>query len=105
VGAQPLEIRALVAAEGVASIPTLESESASLPYGGLFDIDYAKSPQWLWSEPHCSHRDGRRIDISLSVFSTFTANEKKAVLGALQVALQKSGLKPSVEGDHWHVGF
>lgn len=42
---------------------TINSGGASLPWGGLFDINQN------WNQPHCSHRQGNEIDFGLSSFN------------------------------------
>jgi hypothetical protein len=96
-----MNFRAEVADAGIGPIPVIESESASLPFGGLFDIHYATDSPW--TAPHCSHRDGRRIDISLSVFDAFPAPTRQKLALVLEQAMMDAGLSPVREGDHWHV--
>jgi hypothetical protein len=81
------------------SVPVLKSEAGSLPWGGLYDI------KRNWKNPHCGHRDGQTIDLSLS---TLTGQEKQA----LENAVIDSGMNfyhapfnetPFDDGaDHWH---
>jgi hypothetical protein len=81
----------------LANVPPILSQAASLPWGGLYDIDHN------WGTPHCGHRDGETIDLSLS---NLTTTEKSS----LQVAARKSGvnffyipespLNPAA--NHWH---
>jgi hypothetical protein len=91
------------------SAPTpLESEAVSLPHGGLFDINDD------WSQPHCSHREGKSIDLSLS---KLTAAEQKVLADAVITAglhfyrLESPGVQTCLPGqkphedvctDHWH---
>jgi hypothetical protein len=88
----------LLAEQAGDSNPTpLRSEAASLPLGGIFDIDLT------WTQPHCGHRDGQTIDLSLS---NTTAVEKNA----MKVAANDAGLafyyvpeSPSnPSANHWH---
>ncbi len=52
-------------------IPLIESEGASLPLGGLFDYENT------WGAPHCTHRDGKTIDISFSAFDTLPTTRRR----------------------------
>lgn len=86
------------------SIVALKSEAASLFWGGLFDIDQD------WDEPHCGHRDGKTLDLSLSVFyKNFYSKELKT---ALSRAVTDSGFvfygdesPANPEINHWHISF
>jgi hypothetical protein len=77
--------------------PRIYSQAASLPWGGIYDI------QRDWDTPHCGHRDGMTIDLSLS---NLDAGEKKE----LATAAKDSGLgfyyvpeSPSnPRANHWH---
>lgn len=83
-------------------IPTLKSEGASLSWGGLFDINQN------WHAPHCSHRNGTDIDISMSPFTN--SPYKNQLKLSLQKALSKNQLSfpvtvesPSnISATHWH---
>ncbi len=84
------------------TIPSLVSEAASLPLGGLFDI-YQK-----WHQPHCSHRNGKAIDLSLSVFNGPNKDRlKKALQRAIKDALLKMPYalesQNNPRANHWHV--
>jgi hypothetical protein len=87
----------------ITPVPNLESQSASLPFGGLFDFDYSTSV--AWTIPHCSHRDGRRIDLSRSRFSGYPAGVRVDLEKFLMKALRVSKLYFVDEGDHWHVAY
>lgn len=85
-------------------IPDIESQGASLPWGGLFDY---KVP---WQAPHCSHRDGNTIDISIN--SVFTGKPYETQLKAsLAEALIEAGFNCWVPSEspsnpsasHWHL--
>jgi len=80
------------------SIPSLASQAASLPLGGLFDYRWNQGN--AWHPPHCSHRDGRTIDISRSSFPAATFEHLE---NALWYAAFKSGFSIVDEGDHWHL--
>ena len=86
--------------------PPLDSQAASLPWGGLYDT------KQNWLPQHCGHRDGKTLDISLSK----TSDQQKT---AIQDAANLSGLQfnyiaesptctqnPYVckggNPDHWH---
>jgi hypothetical protein len=77
--------------------PHIHSQAASLPWGGIYDI------QKDWDTPHCGHRDGMTIDLSLS---NLTLKERQK----LSAATQRSGLgffyvpeSPSnPRTNHWH---
>lgn len=86
------------------TIADIESQGASLPFGGLFDTKQD------WLNPHCGHRDGKTIDISVNTASTnihLTSREKTA----LDKAIRFSGLifyvpeesPTNRNADHWHV--
>jgi len=66
------------------------SQGASLPWGGLYDIN----KNWMIS--HCGHRDGKTIDISLSTLSRVKRK-------ALDSAIRDAELRKFDESDHWHV--
>jgi hypothetical protein len=70
----------------------LESQSASLPLGGLFDIEQT------WHPPHCSHRDGLTIDLSIN---DKTISERSA----MWLAATDAGFSIVQEGSppHWHL--
>jgi hypothetical protein len=90
-------------------IPDLRSEAASVPRGGIFDIDQD------WLTPHCGHRNGRQMDLSMSVFN----NDPHAAIlkDALERAIRKANLNfpyasesPNTgpgnnPADHWHVQY
>jgi hypothetical protein len=81
---------------GVANPRPIDSQGASLPLGGVFDITQ------LWTQPHCGHRDGETIDLSLSK----DARERVA----LSLAAREAGFaffvpteSPSdPTANHWH---
>lgn len=78
--------------------PKLKSEAGSLPWGGLYD--WHKD----WKKPHCGHRDGKTIDLSVK---TLTSRQKaflqKAVkdarLGFYYIPESPSSSNPNI---HWH---
>jgi hypothetical protein len=86
-------------------IPTLESESASLPNGGLFDIDYVNGS--AWAPPHCGHRDGETADISYSIVSNYTSADRDILIKALKRAFHDANLRSTLEiienEKHWHI--
>src|SRR5690606_14727462 len=81
----------------------------------IVDIPLEAVPHWAldaqqheghpWTTPHCSHRDGRRIDISYSIFNAFSETERKSLRKLLERSLRDARLNPVPEGDHFHVGF
>ncbi|OFZ20026.1 MAG: hypothetical protein A2X94_11740 [Bdellovibrionales bacterium GWB1_55_8] len=77
----------------------LESEAVSLLWGGLLDIHRQ------WTRPHCTHRDGTAIDISVkhidSLKSHISEGERQAIKDALLNSQNIFYSRP--EGDHWHV--
>ena len=83
-------------------IPILKSEAGNLKWGGLFDY------QGTWKAPHCSHRNGRVLDISLSVL-----NGNQDLKNALAAAIRRSKFvfyapaeSPSnPDADHWHISL
>lgn len=83
-------------------ISPLYSQGASLQYGGLFDINKD------WQSPHCGHRNGRDIDISLSTFNNGSAYLLKKVLAEriIDSGFRTPVLKESPDyifADHWHL--
>lgn len=94
---------------GISNPPILESEAASLPWGGLFDIDFD------WLTPHCGHRDGITLDLSLSVFRNSSTEREKTLANALAKAVKEAGFdftyapespnppKGKPKPDHWHI--
>lgn len=90
----------LTGAVGDKSPTPLRSEAASLPLGGIFDIDLD------WTEPHCGHRNGLNVDLSLS-------NTTGLERAAMQVAAIDAGLafyyvpeSPSNPNtNHWHASL
>jgi hypothetical protein len=82
---------------GDINAPPLRSEAASLPLGGVFDINHT------WKPPHCGHRNGKTIDLSLSNTTPF----ERAVM---QLAAQDAGIgfyyipesPSSTTTNHWH---
>lgn len=87
------------------SIVTPNSEAASLQYGGLFDI--GKN----FSNPHCTHRDGKNIDIGMSAFAS--SPYKTTLLDALEQGFLMSGFDFPVSYEspddptstHWHAEY
>jgi hypothetical protein len=84
--------------------PKLESEAASLPWGGIYDI----SRNWL--HPHCGHRDGRTLDLSLSIFNNYDEATKLELKDILADVIAKSNFaftwyleSPTSNADHWHM--
>lgn len=81
----------------------IRSQAGSLYWGGLFDILKYKNQNTEWKNPHCGHRNGLVLDISMSGFSSV---EKKD----LRKAAEKNGFQFKVysespdddEADHWH---
>lgn len=86
-------------------ITDLTSQAGSLPWGGLYDIDKDFQP------PHCAHRDGQTIDISLSEIKSNVFAEE--LMLALKNALLSVGLNMKVVGErpqesgsnHWHAQY
>jgi len=97
VGDMGNEYPTLAAARGDLNPTSLRSEAASLPFGGIFDIDRT------WAPPHCGHRDGNSIDLSLS---STTARERLW----MDIAAHDAGLgfyyipesPASSTANHWH---
>lgn len=82
-----------------AEIPLIESEGAGLPLGGVFDI------QNTWTHPHCTHRDGKTIDISFSTFNNLqiTNRKKQLVKRIFLRSMQDFLLRKNPENStHWH---
>ncbi len=95
-----------------AGLPVLQivDTSATLPWGGLFDYNYAgqnKSTPAPWVPPHCGHRDGQTIDIAMT--SSFLNNGRQRKL--LNQAVSAAGLTPTNPAEsikapaatHWHL--
>lgn len=102
---------------------SLKSESASMSEGGLFDYEWSSDDR-PWRTPHCSHRDGRTLDFSMSPFDK-AADPVDGLLGkiALKNAIEHQNFaftgkwneRPceidqetttnvcSNKADHWHV--
>jgi hypothetical protein len=85
-------------------IVELSSQSASLSWGGLFDINKD------WKPPHCGHRDGKTIDLSMSGLTKNYTEDSNDGLTSLQWAIEDSllGFPVLEESDvifdnHWHV--
>lgn len=85
--------------------PGLRSEGATLPWGGLFDIGRS------WHTPHCGHRDGKTLDLSMSVFAGYSEPTRQALKTALSKAIATAGFAftyapespSSPSTDHWHI--
>jgi hypothetical protein len=97
--------------DGVSNPPGLASQAATMIEGGLFDANwngdiYPSSPT-PWDPPHCGHRNGATIDLSLSQFAGPSANQEKSWL---QRAARSAGFiftNPSespgnLSANHWH---
>lgn len=80
---------------------SLNSQAASLIYGGIFDYQYAQGKAWI--PPHCSHRDGRTLDVS---FQLLTPEQQVATKAAFRKAgfgtPITEGTNGSSSGPHWH---
>jgi hypothetical protein len=98
--------------DGVSNPPALASEAATLQWGGIFDANWNGTidPSILapaWNPPHCGHRNGVTIDLSLSQFTGASASKE---IGWLQSAASDAHLKftnpsesPSNKSaNHWH---
>ncbi len=82
-----------------AEIPLIESEGAGLPLGGLFDFENT------WSRPHCSHRNGKMIDISFSTFNNLqTSVTRKSIIKRRFLEVMNAfELQENFENTtHWH---
>jgi hypothetical protein len=88
----------------------LVSEAASMALGGLFDADWNGDVDGRilpWSQPHCGHRNGKTIDLSLSPFRGIKGQKERTVLK--QAAID-AGFEFSARGErpqdkpatHWH---
>jgi hypothetical protein len=87
----------------VDTLTSIESQGASLPWGGLLDMNQD------WVTPHCGHRDGKTIDLGIRTLS----EEEKGILNeavlnaglyfyyAPESPFYNSGEDPIP--DHWHV--
>jgi hypothetical protein len=96
---------------GVTNPDHLVSEAASLQFGGLFDANWNgaiygsfKTP---WLAPHCTHRDGKAIDLSLTPFSGPNAVDERTWLRDAAtdsgIGFYSIGERPQdLEANHWH---
>jgi len=76
----------------------LESQGATLPWGGLFDVDQG----WLF--PHCGHRDGKTIDLSIRSLSLYEKDNLEASIRDNKLDFYVTVESPeSPTADHWHV--
>ena len=91
------------------SIPPIRSQAASLPWGGLYDADWDGGVDGRivpWAPPHCGHRDGRTIDLSVRYLTSPQKN-------ALRNAAIDSGFgffyppesPANLAANHWHATF
>jgi hypothetical protein len=90
-------------------VPFLETEGASLEWGGLLDI------KRNWHAPHCGHRSGRELDLSMSVFNNYDSSVKKYLQETLQRSLRRRKFRfpvtlESPQGpqglvSHWHATY
>ncbi len=85
--------------------PVIQSEAASLRWGGAYDVNKN------WNAPHCTHRNGKHIDISMSPFdndlqNVFLRTRYKKILAKAFLEDEKfvfgSGEEPNRYKDHWH---
>jgi hypothetical protein len=80
----------------------LRYNDSSLPRGGLFDWDVAKSP---WSPPHGGHREGMNTDLKIAADATIgykaLTGGQKAVVRAIWIDSLKQAI--GIEGDHYHL--
>lgn len=91
---------------GIAYETELETESASLDWGGLFDVnrDWIVTP-----DGHCGHRYGNQIDLSMSVFNGYNQDMRLRLRSILDDKIRHAKLYYPIEkespirGDHWHV--
>jgi hypothetical protein len=99
------KFRQLASLKGVpdAALPILESQGASLNWGGLFDTDKD------WHPSHCGHRRGDQMDLSLTPLGRVYRQQLKDALeeAAKRAKLEfpyisESPLDPNA--NHWHVG-
>lgn len=97
------EFREIVIEDFGITPPTLESEGANLSWGGVFDY---KSN---WMAPHCAHRHGIELDISMSVFNVYNSEQREALRILLKDVFDSHSFKFPVEterslgANHWHV--
>lgn len=83
-------------------ISPIYSQGISLHFGGLFDVNKN------WKPPHCGHRKGIDIDISLS---TFNNGSQYLLKNILAIELSRRGFSTPVFkespdyifADHWHL--
>ena len=92
---------------GFTNLDPLRSEAATLQKGGLFDANWngAIIPSLLtpWSPPHCGHRNGVTIDLSINQLDP---DERKWLAKAAKTAgfvFTSPGERPQdISANHWH---
>lgn len=77
--------------------PQLGFNDASLPWGGVFDVD----PPTNWTPPHCGHRAGVEMDHSSKNKAPLDGNQ----LQAAKRIFRNRGFIWAPEGDHIHVYY
>jgi hypothetical protein len=96
--------------DGFSNPAPLASQAATMIFGGLFDANWNGGINRIntpWAPPHCGHRDGVTIDLSLSQFNGFEEDQEKTWL---EQAAGEAGLvfsnpleSPQNESaNHWH---
>jgi len=77
----------------------IESEAVSLLWGGLLDVHRR------WAVPHCTHRDGSAMDISINYIESLRSYILPVEQEAIEWALIKTrhSFTKVREGNHWHV--
>ncbi|MBC7427634.1 MAG: hypothetical protein H7336_03415 [Bacteriovorax sp.] len=101
---------------------TLNSEAASLSWGGVYDICHDRdcykkvnrvrvsTGRHPWTPPHSGHRTGNAIDLSLSVFKNQPSAENlktpldiAIIINTLNNPYQSGEDPDTLSADHWHV--
>ncbi|MBI3555081.1 MAG: hypothetical protein HY074_02305 [Deltaproteobacteria bacterium] len=86
-----------VLAKTFSSASIIESQGATLSWGGLFDIKRD------WQTPHCGHRDGHALDVS---WQSLTTAEQQILSDVVDQSIDLSfygAEAPGTSANHWHV--
>jgi hypothetical protein len=90
---------------GSITVPTLVYTSLSLPMGGVFDVDASGDGviDNAWEPPHCTHRQGREVDLRIR---SIPRELRGALKAAIRIGFEfpvpaESPTKPAAS--HWHL--
>ncbi|MNL03061.1 hypothetical protein D3C87_1235870 [compost metagenome] len=78
------------------NLPMIKSQAASLAWGGLYDIKKD------WKKPHCGHRDGNTIDLSLSNLTNYEKKLLDTIARKRGFDFYRSESASNPLADHWH---